>query len=74
MLLWRCSILIKFNDSCRLVSVLCGAIPFTLVSDQAANVEGGVNNYRMRMIFRTIKPVLKGELLTIGRGGSAQSS
>lgn len=54
-----------------MVSVICfDGIPFTLVEDQNANIQGGVYNYRMAMHFRTIKPVLKGELLTIGRGGS----
>lgn len=55
----------------RMVSVICsGMIPFTLVRDDNANIQGGVYNYRMRMNFRTIKNVFKGEILTIGRGGS----
>lgn len=45
-------------------------MPFTLVNDRSANVQGGIKSYRMRMVFRTTKPVLKGELLTIGHGVS----
>ncbi|XP_037040692.1 uncharacterized protein LOC119077589 [Bradysia coprophila] len=59
------------NTNKRLVSVLCsGIIPFTLVNDQNANIQGGIIDYRMRMAFRTVKPVQKGDILTIGRGGS----
>lgn len=54
-----------------MVTVICtGTIPFTLVRDENANVQGGVYNYRMRMAFQTIKPIRRGEIITIGRGGS----
>jgi len=55
----------------RMLSGICkGGLPFTLVNDTDANVQAGVLNYRMRMSFRTIRPLVKGDELKIGHGGS----
>jgi len=67
----RLNCCLKFCDMKRMVSVICkGGLPFTLVNDSEANVDAGVFNFRMRISFRAIRPLVKGDEFKIGLGGS----